>query len=310
MRTLNFTGLLWAMVFGIAVARAFAGEQELPGRPSNHSAPFPEVNEVLQGRAFSSNFDRDVFFLRRIRDSYPSSWEPLLKANITVADYLAASSKLRRFVEELGAAMENRNDAVACTNLALIVSSPEFYANTNVYHPEVIRTAAQSLIKIGPSGRRALAKAFTEDHYRTDSVSLEELAKVVGAARIPDDVLPKALEQTAFSFATQDGANYPRCTRTAVENLLRLTMGPELVATHLSLTNVLSDPGRFQAIVEGIAAVRATSLATNLVQLEPGIVAKLTVLTNSPGAYRDEVEDLRVRIQRAVLSLQQKPSPR
>jgi hypothetical protein len=75
-------------------------------------------------KAFPSKFDRDVFFLRRIHDSYGSFWAPLVSENITATDYQHAPAKMQRFIEELGIAMEGRNDLVACTNLALITSDP------------------------------------------------------------------------------------------------------------------------------------------------------------------------------------------
>src|SRR5215831_15971169 len=122
-----------------------------PHCPANAAAvdgtnSFPSPNEIFQGRAFTNKFERDVFFLRKIRESYPMHWAPLLEANVTIADYVVAPDKLLRFVEELGAATANTDDATAVTNLAAINADPEFYANTNASRPEIDSAAALALM--------------------------------------------------------------------------------------------------------------------------------------------------------------------
>ena len=119
---------------------------------------FPEINEVLQGRAFTSEFARDVFFLQQIREKYPAHWPALLAVNITAGDYIVTPEKLRRFVEEVGAAGEGSDDPAAIASVASIVSDPAFYTNTS--QPEVQQAVVTSLIKMGPNGKLALANAF------------------------------------------------------------------------------------------------------------------------------------------------------
>jgi hypothetical protein len=139
----------------------------------------------LKGRTFRNDFERDVFFLQAIHDHYTSFWPDLLEANISVQDYVQSPAKLLRFIDELGKAMRDQNEPVACTNLALIIGNAAYYANTNAYHPEILRAAAEALIKIGPNGRSALAAAFTESHYCSDPASLEQLAQVIGRTGRP-----------------------------------------------------------------------------------------------------------------------------
>jgi hypothetical protein len=293
--------LLFAQHGGAGAAKA--GETtSAPVAAGNGS--FPEVSEVLRGRQFATRFEREVFFLRRVRESYPAYWSPLLGANITVNDYVQAPAKLLRFVQALEAATAGTDDRAASTNLAAITSDPVFYANTNAYRPEVLRAAASALIQIGTSGRRALADSFNEHHYRIDPESLEEIAEVVGKSGVSDSRLAAALVATAFTFTATNGGFYPRCTEQAVRNLLRLPEGAAVSAAHLNAKEVLDDPGRFQAVVHGLAAARAVLLATNLVALEREVAAKLSSLTNSPGPYRDELYDLHLRIGQAVSQLQ------
>jgi hypothetical protein len=67
---------------------------------------------------------------------------------------------------------------------------------------------------------------------------------------------------------------------------------------------VFDNPGRFQAVIDGIAAARATELSTNLAVLETNVITKLAILTNSPGAYRDDLQELHTRIQKTLGPLQ------
>ena len=224
----------------------------------------------------------------------------MLGANITVNDYVQAPAKLLRFVQALGAATAGTDDRAASTNLAVITSDPGFYANTNAYRPEILRAAASALIQIGPSGRRALADSFNEHHYRIDPESLADIAEVVGKSGVSDSRLAAALAATAFTFTATNGGCYPRCTEQAVRNLLRLPDGAAASATYLNAKEVLAYPTRFQAVIDGLAASRAVVLATNLVALEREVAAKLSSLTNSPGPYRDELYNLRVRIRQTV----------
>jgi hypothetical protein len=267
---------------------------------------FPSLPEVFQGRTFENEFDRDVFFLRSIQERYPSHWAALLQANITVEEYVRAPVKLLRFINELGAAMEGRNDLTASTNLALLTSDESVYANTNLYHPEILRAAAQALIGIGPNGRKALATCFTEQHYRVDSETLEEYANIIGKERPQDLELAKGLEAMAFDFSTTNGGIYPRCITASVKNLLCLPEGASRVRTHLRTEEVFDNPGRFQAVIDGIVAAQATEFSTNLAALETNVTMKLAVLTNSPGAYRDDLQELNMRIQK-TLGLLDKP---
>jgi len=265
---------------------------------------FPSVPEVLGGRTFATQTDQDVFFLRAIHDRYSARWPDLLVANITLKDYLLSPEKLLRFVGELGEAMRGQNDPDACANLALITGDDAFYANTNGYHPEIIRAAAQALIKIGPAGRKALASSFTVIHYRNDAASLEDLADAIGEAGSAGTNFIGALAATAFVFSTTNGAIYPRCTATAVKQLLGLAEGPATVRAHLSSDEAFDNPGRFQAVLDGIAAAQASELATNLVALEAKVRTKLSALASSPGAYREDLQELDARIDKTLVSFE------
>lgn len=266
------------------------------------TATFPAVSEVLEGHVFRNDTERDVFFLRAIHEQYAAHWQDLLEANITPTDYVQSPAKLLRFVAELGQAMRNRNDAGACANLARIVGEPAFYANTNAYHPEILRAAARALIDIGAVGQKTLASAFSESHYRMDPVSLEDLAQVIGENRPAEPELAHALTATAFDYSTTNGAIYPRCTTISVTNLLRLGEGPSAVQARLKSNHLFENLGRAQAIVDGLAAAHATDLATNLALVEAQVRTKLARLTNSPGAYRDDLQELSVRIERTLAS--------
>lgn len=289
------SGLLLALLFGgVSVCRADAVAEMAD------TNAFPSPVEVFQGRAFESETARDIFFLRSIHDRYPTHWPELLAANISVNEYIFSPEKLLRFINELGAAMAGRDDPGAITNLAAIPGSAAYYANTNTYHPEILRAAAQALIGFGPNGRKALAAAFSVEHYRHDSASLEELAQVIGAEHPADPVLAGALAATAFACSTTNGGSFPRCTTTAVQNLLLLPTGAGAVQSHLQPKEVFADPGRFQAVVDGIAAAKNQVLATNLAALQTEVQAKLTKLTNYPGAYRDDLQELQVRLTHAL----------
>jgi hypothetical protein len=72
----------------------------------------------------------------------------------------------------------------------------------------------------------------------------------------------------------------------------------------LTFEKLFDNPGRFQAIVEGIAAAHARDLATNLIAVQAQVQTKLAGLTNSPGAYRDDLQELAVRIDRTLAGLQ------
>jgi hypothetical protein len=287
-----------------AVAGAAQAEETTSAPAAGGNGSFPEVIEVLQGRQFATRFERDVFFLRRMRVDYPAHWSPLLGANITVSDYIQAPAKLLRFVQALETATAGTDDRAASTNLAAITSDPVFYANTNVYRPEILRAAASALIQIGPNGRGALSDSFNEHHYRSDPESLTEISAVIGKSGVSDSRLAASLAATAFTFTATNGGFYPKCTEQAVRNLLRLPQSAAVLATHLNAKEVLDDPGRFQAVMDGVAAARAVALATNLVSLEREVAAKLASLTNSPGPYRDELYDLHVRIRQTASQFQ------
>jgi len=298
----------------IAAASLFAPGGRASGEERGHgSAPpangstnaFPDLNEVFQGRAFKTTAERDVFFLRRIREAYPEHWGALLGANIIVSDYVQAPEKLLRFVEALGTALAGTDDLTASTCLAAITSDPAFHANTNAYRPEILRAAAGALIKIGPKGRQALADSFSEGHYRTDSVSLEVLAEAVGEAGVSDARLTAALDATAFRFTATNGGCYPRCTKQVTRNLLCLPGGMGAVATHLKAKEVFNDPGRLQAVVEGIASARAVGLATNLVEVAREVAAKLDALAGSPGVYRDALLEYQASGRRTIEQLRE-----
>jgi hypothetical protein len=300
--------VLWLALFS---ANCPAGETEaaagasIPGAETNR---FPSAAEVLGGRTFETFTEQDVYFLRAIHDRYPAQWPDLLTANITLKDYLLSPEKLQRFVNELGEAMAGRNDLAACTNLAMLTGDATFYANANTYHPEILQAAARALIRIGPEGSKALASAFTESHYDTDPGSLEDLADAIGGEHPADPDFVRVLAATAFDFATTNGSYYPRCTTAAVKNLLCLKDGLVTVRAHLRTEEMLGNPGRFQAVMDGIAAGQARQLATNLVAVQAPIRVKLEGLTNSPGGYRDDLQELSSRIGRTLTGFEKPES--
>jgi hypothetical protein len=295
---------LVAFLFASATQTRGAERAQIP-EPTNSTVTnsFPDLNEVFQGRTFENKFDREVFFLRRIREHYPAYWPSLLSANIIVADYEQASDKLLHFVQELGVAVESTDDHCAITNLATIISDPAFYANTNAYRPEIQRATAEALLKIGARGAQALADAFNESHYRTDAISLEVLAEVAGKSRVSASKLTQALAATAFTFTATNGGFYPRCTTVTTKNLLLLPDGASKVGTHLNTNEVFADPGRFQAVVDGITAAHAVGLSTNLTQVATQATAKLDALAGAPGPYRDDLQALLARIRQAIQQL-------
>jgi hypothetical protein len=259
---------------------------------------FPDLSEVFQGRVFTNEFARDVFFLRQIRERYSTYWPSLLAVNITVGEYVVTPEKLRRFVEEAGVAGEGSDDPAAIASLASIVSEPAFY--TNATQPEVQEAVVTSLIKIGPNGRLALTNAFSQAHYRTDPESLEALADAIGKSGVSDSRIEAALAATAFTFTATNGGSYPRCTGEAVRSLLRLTNGLAALRVHLNTNEMFNDPGRFQAVVDAIAAVHADSLAANLEELDAAIKKKLAALSPGPDPYRDDLTELRQRLLQTV----------
>lgn len=298
-KTLRNSLLKSVFIFSLAVISRFCLADD-SAQPTNS---FPTPSEVFQGRQFANKTERDLFFLRAIHDHYPLQWPALLDANITVQDYVQSPDKLLRFVNELGITLRDRDDSAASASLSLITSNKDFYANTNAYHPEILQAAAEALIGFGPNGRKALAGSFNQEHYRDDSESLENLAKIIGRKRPDDPELAKALAETAFDFSTGNGGTYPRCTTEMVKNLLCLPDGPAAVRAHLKTEKVVGDPARFQAVIDGISAAHAVDLSTNLTAVEPGIKTKLSTLTNSPGTYRDDLQELENRIQKTVSTI-------
>jgi hypothetical protein len=296
--------ILVAFLFASPAESRAAEQAQMPESPKGTSTnSFPDLNEVFQGRTFANKSEREVFFLRRIREQYPVYWPSLLGANIIVIDYELAPDKLLHFVQELGVAVESTDDLCAITNLATIMSDTAFYANTNAYRPEILRAAAEALLKIGPRGAQELAESFSESHYRTDPASLELLADVAGKSGVSDSKLTQALAATAFTFTATNGGSYPRCTTVTTKNLLLLPDGATTVGTHLNANEIFGDPGRFQAVVDGIAGVRAAGLSTNLEQIATLATSKLDTLTNSPGPYRDDLQALLVRVRQAIEQL-------
>lgn len=289
---------LCASIFLFTMFLTVRAAAESPKAPSADS--FPNPAEVFQGRTFSDDTERDVFFLRAIHDRYNSHWAELLEANINEQDYLLTPGKLLRFVTGLGIAMQDRDDPVAVTNLALLTSDKRFFTDINAYRPEILRAAAQALMQIGPAGRAALAASFSQKHYQDDPASLEELAKIIGGDRTADPLLADALSLTAFGYTTTNGGIYPRCTTEAVKNLLCLPAGTAEVQKHLNTNEIFGDPVRFQAVIDGIAAARATELATNLTVISAGVKAKVLALKATPGDYRDALDELQDRIQRTL----------
>jgi hypothetical protein len=280
-----------------------AGAGSKPDAGPEESVPtnsFPNINEIFQGRMFASKFDRDVFFLKTIRESYPAQWAPLLGANILESDYVLAPDKLQKFVEELGAAVEGTGDLVAVTNLAVITSEPSFYANTNAVRPGILRAAARALIGIGPSGRQVLADSFSESHYRLDRESLEIFGDAAGESGVSDPRLTTALAATAFTFTATNGGYYSECTRKTVVNLLRLPGGTGVVRSHLNEKEIFDNPGRFQDVVDAIVEARVVPLYNDLGKIAPAVDSKLKSLPASADPYRKELSELKARISDAL----------
>jgi hypothetical protein len=297
------TPIALAAFFFVSAAQTPGAERAGIPEPTNSTNSFPDLNEVFEGRTFENKFAREVFFLRRIREHYPAYWPSLLGANIIVTDYELAPDKLLHFVQELGVAVEGTDDLCAITNLATITSDPAFYANTNAYRPEIQRATAEALLKIGARGAQALAESFSESHYRTDAASLEVLADVAGKSGVPASKMTQALAATAFTFTATNGGSYPRCTTVTTKNLLLLPDGASTVGTHLNTNEVFAGPGRFQAVVDGIAAAHAAGLSTNLAQIATQAAAKLDTLAGHPGPYRDDLQALLIRIRHVIEQL-------
>ena len=300
-------------LFGLGAlcdCRALASEQSVPAASANTTNnSFPTPTEILQGRTFESTFQRDVFFLQAVHDRYPAHWSALVEANITVQDYVSAPAKLLRFVEELGMALRGRDDITAVTNLALITSNPDFYANTNAYHPEISRAAARALMGMGPSALKALAGSLTEARYRVDPGGIEELADVIGQTRPESGELVKALSAVAFEFSTTNAAIYPKCTKSAVLNVLRLPGGATSLQQRLTAEAALDNPGRFQAVIEGIDAAHVGELKSHLQNIDTAVRTRLEGLTNSPGAYRDNLLELAQALRDTVGEEKSKSQP-
>jgi len=281
----------------VGCARIFGAEQGTASPAPKSQSPFPDVNQVLQGRGFESAEEREVFFLRKIRESYPQHWPALLQTNIIVQDYVAAPDKLLRFIQKVGKVCAETDDQIASTNLAVIVSNPTFYANTNAYRPSLLQEAAWVLLRIGPSGRRALGDAFNVTHYRQDPPSLEVLANAIGRTGSADTNLSHALARTIFEFTSANGGFFPHCTSVCVTNLLRLPGGMEALAPHLVPEALLNDPGRFQTVLSALPASSVSPIASQVEALSRSVTDKLQTLTNSPGEYRDELKALQSSIQ-------------
>jgi hypothetical protein len=284
------------LIYACILLAAMLSQRIQAAEPATNSFPTPA--EIFQGRTFADKSERDVFFLKAIHDRYNSQWPALLEANITVQDYLQSPAKLLQFIDELGLAMRDRDDPAAIKNLASVTSDRKFFTNINAYHPEILRAAAQALIQLGPNGRKALAASFSQTHYHEDSESLEVLAKTISETRPPDRDFVTALAAVAFDFNTTNGGIYPRCTAEMVKNLLALPEGMIAVGTHLNTNEIFADPVRFQSVIDGIAAARATELVPNLKTIDSSVAAQLLTLKHYPGDYRDALEDLNDRIKK------------
>jgi hypothetical protein len=297
MRNEKFKNLIVGLVFFLFVVSPL----RLTAAPDQQvTNSFPALADVFQGRQFANKLERDVFFLRAIHDRYPDQWPALLEANITVDDYVQSPDKLLRFINELAIAMRDRDDSASCSNLARVFSDRDFFADTNAYRPELLQASARALMQIGPAGRKALAAAFNQDHYRADPGSLEDLAKVISKERPADAELARALATTAFDFNTAGGGTYPRCTTEMVKDLLSLPDGAATIKPYLTTNGTIHDPARFQAVIDGIAAAHNAELATSLAALNSSVSAKLATLTNSPGDYRNDLLDLHSRIENTL----------
>src|SRR5262245_56522837 len=101
--TRNFITALISASLPFAADICTSRAEQQPAVPSllAETNSFPDANEVLKGHLFRSFFDRDVFFLRKIRADYSDSWPPLLNENIVLKDYVQSPDKLLRFVQEL-----------------------------------------------------------------------------------------------------------------------------------------------------------------------------------------------------------------
>ncbi len=289
--------LLFATV--VILTMLFGSAQSVRADDTNG---FPDPAEVLQGRVFTNGFERDVFFLSQIRQKYSAYWPSLLTANITPGGYVVAPEKLQRFITEVGASSANTDDAFARASIASVITNADFYTNTS--QAEVLRAVVSSLDEIGPKGRLALAGAFEQNHYRTDPESLEALAEVIGKSGLSDPDISDALAATAFSFTAANGGSYPRCTKTAVVNLLSLTNGAAILGPHLNTNEVFRDPGRFQAVVDGIAEAHAKTLVKRLETMSVDVKAKISTQAPDPNPYRDDLADLETRLRRTIEVLQ------
>lgn len=264
---------------------------------------FPSVPEVLGGHTFENLTEQDIFFMRAIHDRYYAHWSDLLAANLTLNDFTVAPEKQLRFVTELGEAMRGKDDPETAKQLAVITAEPTFYANSNVSRPEILKEAARALIKLGPGGRKTLSAAFSLEHYRTDPGSLEDFSDAIGEEGFSDSCLKEALVSVAFDDTTTNGAFYPRCVTRAVKNLLSLTNGLTAVRSHLKMEEVINNPGRFQGVVDGVMLAHAEGLKADLAVLQPQIQARVKELAKMPGGYRDDLQELAERIERALADL-------
>jgi len=275
------TAALWAFGTG-GVRSAEAGPEA-----------FPEITEVLQGRIFDTKFDRDVVFLRRIREDFHRHWADFLEANLTEKEFVQVPDKMAKFLEKLAKSTAGTDDATTAEKLAVLVTDPVFYANTNAYRPDLLTAAARTLIGLGPKGCQAFAGTFSLAHYRTDPVSLELFAEVAGKSGTGDPKVQAGLAAVAFTFATERGGSFPRCTRVAVRQLLALPGGVEVVRPFMHAPAAMEDPGRFRDIVVGIVAARVPGLKGELEGIARQAVAKLAAMPPGASAYRDEVTGLR-----------------
>jgi hypothetical protein len=84
---------------------------------------------------------------------------------------------------------------------------------------------------------------------------------------------------------------------------LRLPGGPAAVRTHLNSEEIFRDPGRFQAVVDGVGIGRGVQLSTNLVEMSGAITAKAKQLSGSPGPYLDDLTELQRGVEKAIAQL-------
>jgi hypothetical protein len=59
---------------------------------------------------------------------------------------------------------------------------------------------------------------------------------------------------------------------------------------------MFNDPGRFQSVIDAIAAAHADAFAINLEALATAAKNKLAGLAPGPDPYRDDLEELRKRL--------------